>query len=111
MHLFQVIQNICVDKTDSIEAYRRMCFNVLYGNRDDHGRNWSFLYDEKLHGYRLSPAFDITKTFDKPEHEMSVNGQGKPTEDDLLNIAHNIKLPKTDCTGIIEKIKIITNNI
>lgn len=106
MHLFQVIQNICVDKNDLIEAYRRMCFNVLYGNRDDHGRNFAFLYDEKLHGYKLSPAFDITKTIDKPEHEMSVNGQGKPTENDLIDIAHNVKLPITECVEIIEKTKV-----
>jgi serine/threonine-protein kinase HipA len=107
MHLFQVIQNICVDKTDIIEAYRRMCFNVLYGNRDDHGRNFAFLYNEKPHGYRLSPAFDITKTSDKPEHEMTVNGHGKPTEDDLLDIARSIKLPMTECVEIIEKVKFI----
>lgn len=107
MHLFQVIQNICIDKSDMMEAYKRMCFNVLYGNRDDHGRNFAFLYHEKLHGYRLSPAFDMTKTNDKPEHEMSVNGQGKPTKNDLLDVARNMKLPLAECIEIIEKTKAI----
>ncbi|MEG1806405.1 MAG: type II toxin-antitoxin system HipA family toxin, partial [Clostridia bacterium] len=69
MHLFQVIQSICVDKEDIYEAYRRMCFNVLYGNKDDHGKNFAFLYDEKLKGYKLSPAYDITRTPYKIEHE------------------------------------------
>jgi len=110
MHLFQVIQSICVDKADLMEAFRRMCFNVLFGNRDDHGRNFAFLYDENLRGYRLSPAFDITKTIDKPEHEMSVNGQGKPIEADLLAVARNMKLPSKKCIEVIENTKIIIHD-
>ena len=39
-HLFQVIENICSDKDDSYEAYRRMCFNVFYKNRDNHGKTF-----------------------------------------------------------------------
>ena len=105
INLFQVIQNICVDKRDMYEAFRRMCFNVLYGNRDDHGKNFSFLYDEKLKGYKLSPAYDLTKTADKPEHEMSVNGAGKPTERDLLDVAGIMRLSLSECKKIIGRIK------
>lgn len=110
LHLFQVIQNICVDKADLLEAYRRMCFNVLYGNKDDHGRNFAFLYDEELHGYKLSPAFDITRTDDKLEHEMTVNGQGKPTEKDLVEVAQAINIPFSECRNIIENIKAIISS-
>ena len=53
LHLFQVIKMFCKNKEDLYEAYRRMCFNVLYGNLDDHGRNFALLYDEKLKGYKL----------------------------------------------------------
>jgi serine/threonine-protein kinase HipA len=106
-HLFQVIQNICVDKSDLIEAYKRMCFNVLYGNKDDHGRNFAFLYDQDLCGYRLSPAFDITRTDEKIEHEMTVNGKGKPTENDLIEFARELELPMAKCINIIKNIKTI----
>lgn len=41
-HLFQVIQKISVDKEDYYEAFRRMTFNVLYGNKDDHGKKPGF---------------------------------------------------------------------
>jgi len=68
-HLLQVIEKICIDKEDLYEAFRRMCFNVFFGNKDDHGKNFAFLYDESLGGYKLSPAYDITKTPDKAEHE------------------------------------------
>ncbi len=109
LHLFQVIQRICKDYNDLYEAYGRMCFNVLYGNKDDHGKNFSFLYDETIKGYRLSPFYDITQTHDKFEHEMTVNGIGKPQEKDLLEIANLFKLPKQKCLSIISKIKNVLN--
>ncbi|MDD4251408.1 MAG: type II toxin-antitoxin system HipA family toxin [Candidatus ainarchaeum sp.] len=105
LHLFQVIQKICVDQEDMYEAYRRMCFNVLYGNKDDHGKNFAFLYDENLRGYKLSPAYDITKTPNKTEHEMTVNGAGIPKENDLLEVAKIMKLSLEKCKTIIAKIK------
>ena len=79
------------------EAFRRMCFNVFYKNRDDHSKNFSFLNDENLKGHKLSPAYDITSLPNKPEHEMSVNLNGKPTESDLLS--------KKKCKEIIATIK------
>ncbi|MDY0278860.1 MAG: type II toxin-antitoxin system HipA family toxin [Acholeplasma sp.] len=105
VHLFQVIQKICVDQSDLYEAYRRMCFNVLYGNRDDHGKNFAFVYDEKLRGYRLSLAYDITRTNDKYEHEMTVLGDGVPSEDKLLEFAKQMDLSIKKCEEIISKIK------
>jgi serine/threonine-protein kinase HipA len=104
-HLFQVIQKICVDQEDLYEAYKRMCFNILYQNKDDHGKNFSFLYDEKLKGYKLSPAYDITKTPNKFEHEMTVLGSGNPTEQNLLEFADYMKLSIKKCENIINNIK------
>ena len=104
-YLFQVIQNICANKEDLYEAYKRMCFNVFYKNRDDHGKNFSFLYDEELKGYKLSPAYDLTSTPNKPEHEMCVGGKGIPAEEDLLLLAKEFKLSLKKCRDIIEDIK------
>ncbi len=105
MHLFQVIQKICINQDDLYEAYRRMCFNVLYGNKDDHGKNFSFIYDEEQRGYRLSPAYDITRTPDKAEHEMTVMGAIKPTEEELEKIAKMIGLGQKKCKGILFSIE------
>ena len=107
MHLFQVIKEICVDQADLYEAYRRMCFNVFYGNRDDHGNNFAFLYNEEKGGYELSPAYDITPTPNKPEHEMTVLGDGRPTESDLLKLAKEVKLSLKECKEIIEIVKYV----
>ena len=105
VHLFQVVENICADKRDLYEAFARMTFNVLYGNRDDHGKNISFLYDEELKGYRLSPAYDLTRTPDKPEHEMTVMGNPTPTEKDLLDLAAYVGLAKGRVGEILDKTK------
>lgn len=101
IHLLQVVQRICVDQSDMYEAFGRMCFNVLYGNKDDHGKNFAFLYDEYKSGYKLSPFYDITQTKDKFEHEMSVNGVGNPAESDLLDVARTIKLSMQKCKDIL----------
>ncbi len=105
IHLLQVVQRICVDQSDLYEAYGRMCFNVFYGNKDDHGKNFAFLYEEEKGGYKLSPFYDITQTKDKFEHEMTVNGVGNPTEKDLLDVAKIMKLSSRECKCVVETIK------
>lgn len=105
VHLFQVIENICADKGDLYEAFARMAFNVLYGNKDDHGKNVSFLYDETVGGYRLSPAYDLTRTAEKPEHEMTVMGNPDPAERDLYGLASYVGLAKARAKRIVERIK------
>lgn len=109
IHLLQVIEKICVDKSDLYEAFKRMCFNVLYGNKDDHGKNFAFLYDDELKGYKLSPAYDITKTVSMAEHSMTINGIGNPTEHDLLKVAEIMKLSASKCKQIIEETKRVLN--
>ena len=105
-HLFQVISRICVNRTkDTYEAYKRMCFNVLYKNKDDHSKNFEFIYDESLKGYTLSPAFDLTPTPNKVEHEMTVNNNGNPTEKDLIEFARIYHLSDDKCKAIINNIR------
>ncbi|MBQ8177696.1 MAG: type II toxin-antitoxin system HipA family toxin [Clostridia bacterium] len=106
MHYFQVIQAICVNPKESLyEGFRRMCFNVLCFSKDDHGKNFAFLYDEDKGGYVLSPHYDITFTPDKYEHEMTVLGVGNPTEKELLALAKKFKLSLKECARIITEIK------
>lgn len=102
-HLFQVITAICVRPVeDAYEAFRRMCFNVFYKNKDDHGKNFAFLYDEEAGGYVLSPAYDITSVPDRFEHEMTVNGNGNPQKSDILALAKKFGLSAAKCKEIIK---------
>ena len=43
---------------DTEALFRLMCFNVFAGNRDDHAKNFSYLYDEDDGSWHLSPAYD-----------------------------------------------------
>ena len=113
IHLFSVINQISINKQeDLLEAFKRMCFNVFYKNKDDHSKNFSFIYDEIKHGYVLSPAYDLTTTPYHLEHLMTINDKGNPTENDLLVVAKKFELPIQECQDIIKKIKtIIKENI
>jgi serine/threonine-protein kinase HipA len=44
---------------DARELWRRMVFNILCNNTDDHLRNHGFLWDAGKHGWRLSPLYDV----------------------------------------------------
>ena len=64
------------DMRDVEQAFRRMVFNVLARNRDDHVRQHAFLMDERG-DWRLAPAFDLTfANGPGGEHYMAVEGEG-----------------------------------
>lgn len=105
-HLFQVISIVSANRErDLYEAFRRMTFNALFQNKDDHSKNFAFLYDEAIRGYRLSPAYDLTSLPNKTEHEMTVGGNGSPTEADLLALARDFDLSQKKCEEIILSIR------
>lgn len=57
---------------DLEQLYRRVVFNVLVGNRDDHLRNHGCLRDKT--GWRLAPAFDMNPNLYKQEHALTLDG-------------------------------------
>ena len=83
-----------------------MCFNVLNHNRDDHTKNFSFLYTEEQ-GWRLSPAYDITYSDTYyGEQTTSVNGKGKDISDeDLISVGVASKLKKKFCRETLDMIR------
>jgi serine/threonine-protein kinase HipA len=62
---------------DVEQAFRRMVFNVLSRNRDDHVRQHAYLMDDRGN-WRLAPAFDLTfSNGPGGEHYMAVRGEGR----------------------------------
>ena len=94
---------------DIEQLFRLMCFNVFAHNRDDHSKNFSFLFDDTKKEWHLSPAYDLTYSFSfNGEHATTINGEGKnPTLNDILAVAKNIglkeKLAKDITSDIQEK--------
>ncbi|RRJ97656.1 type II toxin-antitoxin system HipA family toxin [Opitutaceae bacterium TAV4] len=54
----RLTRNLC-GVTEAAECFRRAVFNLLAVNRDDHGRNHAFLYDEATRTWTLAPAYDL----------------------------------------------------
>ena len=76
------------------EMFRRMVFNVLTDNKDDHAKNFSFICKEG--GWSLAPAYDLTRCSNgyNGEHATSVNNHGNPTIDDMLVVGESIRIPQ-----------------
>lgn len=58
---------------DLEQLYRRVIFNVMVGNRDDHLRNHGFIREPS--GWRLSPAFDVNPNLAKADHSLTFDGK------------------------------------
>lgn len=87
---------------DIEQLYRLMCFNVFAHNRDDHSKNFSFIFDNNKKEWHLSPAYDLTYSSSfNDEHATTINGEGKnPTLGDILKVAQNIDMDLTNARDI-----------
>ena len=87
---------------DIEQLFRLMCFNVFAHNRDDHSKNFSFMYDNNKKEWHLSPAYDLTYSSSfNGEHATTINGEGKnPNLDDILAVAKNIGLNEKSAKNI-----------
>lgn len=95
------------NKKDIENLFRRMCFNVFAHNRDDHSKNFTYLYDEDNDIWHLSPAYDLTysNTY-YGEHTTSVDGNGRnPGKKELLAVGMRADIPKEKCVEIMEMIE------
>ena len=92
------------------EMYRRMVFNYLTGNKDDHCKNFSFLVREAPAGkwhWQLAPAYDLTLCTEgyNGQHATSVNGTGSPTLQDFITVGTKINISERRCHEIIEEVR------
>jgi serine/threonine-protein kinase HipA len=72
LELVDLLQSRGADtRADCVQLFRRVLFNILIHNTDDHLRNHGFLVDES--GIRLSPAFDINPSVDRQELTLAIN--------------------------------------
>jgi serine/threonine-protein kinase HipA len=99
---FRVILKLNLGYPAIEQLFRRMIFNIIARNQDDHTKNISFLMD-KEGKWSLSPAYDVTYAYDPQNkwmkaHQLSVNGKNDDiVREDVLFLAKemNIKKAKT----------------
>lgn len=98
-------------KQQEIEKlYRRMVFNVIARNQDDHVKNISFLMDRQGR-WSLSPAYDVTYAYDRSNlwlarHQMSINGKTENYNlDDILMSGKQMNISRAKALNIIEEVE------
>jgi serine/threonine-protein kinase HipA len=97
--LFQTMRELKLDYQDTEQMFRRMVFNVIARNCDDHTKNFAFKL-KKGGVWELAPAYDICHAY-RPgsewvsQHALSINNKRKDiTKDDLIGFGHSIKNSK-----------------
>ena len=111
--LFQTMRLLRLTYPEAEEMFKRMVFNVLATNYDDHTKNFSFLLKQN-ENWALSPAYDLCFSFDETNHwvskqTLSVNGKRLGiTKDDLMTIAKDNNIKKGE--KIIEEINAVVGN-
>lgn len=106
MKLTKILTYDC--EKDVENMFLRMCFNIFAHNRDDHSKNFTFLYDEFGDRWRLSPAYDLTySTTYYGEHTTTVDGEGKnPGRKELLAVGMRAGLNRKRCLDLMEDVEI-----
>lgn len=110
--LFQCMRELKLSYADAEQMFRRMVFNVIARNCDDHTKNFSFLLKQGGK-WELAPAYDLCHAY-RPDsewvsqHALSINGKRKEiTKADLLVIGESIRCKKA--SEIIDEINDIVN--
>jgi serine/threonine-protein kinase HipA len=104
--LFRVMRGLRLTQTEMEQAYRRMVFNVIGCNQDDHTKNIEFLMDTDG-VWHLSPAYDMSYAVGEGftrRHQMSVNGKRLHiSRADLLAVAAEAGIKSKTANEIIEQ--------
>jgi serine/threonine-protein kinase HipA len=110
--LFQTLRELKLPYSEAEQLFRRMVFNVLAQNCDDHTKNFAFRL-QKNNEWELAPAYDMCHAYQPnhrwvSQHALSINGKRSDiTKEDLLFIGNTIKNKKAAQT--IEEISHIIN--
>ncbi|WP_317889774.1 type II toxin-antitoxin system HipA family toxin [Spongiibacter pelagi] len=104
--LFQVMRQLKMSRPAALEMYRRMVFNIVARNHDDHTKNFGFIMGNDG-VWRLAPAFDVAYSY-RPDsrwvnsHQLSLNGKRDNfTLEDLMAPAATFK---KDAKAIIDEV-------
>lgn len=106
--LFGVLRRLGLNYKDFEQLYRRMVFNVIARNHDDHTKNFSFLMDKTGH-WSFAPAYDLCYSYNPAgrwtsRHQLSLNSKTDEfTREDLMAVAQNIGI--REAQQIIEEIR------
>lgn len=105
----QVIRRLGMSTPAVEEQFRRMAFNVVARNQDDHVKNIAFLMDRRGE-WSLAPAYDVTYSYNPygrwtSSHQMSMNGKRDGfTREDFRECARAVSLKRGRADAILDEV-------
>lgn len=108
--LLLVIRRLGLPMATVEEAFRRMAFNIVARNQDDHVKNTAFLMD-KSGQWSLAPAFDLTYSFQPSgrwtsTHQMSLNGKRDLFKlEDFRACARSVSMKRGRAEAILDEVR------
>lgn len=103
-HIFQVCAMLTHSVAELWKVYRLMVFNYLIGNKDDHAKNFAFIYRDG--DWHFAPAYDLLPSDGiNGFRTTSINDKIEPTKKDLFAVAVRVGLKEKDTMYCLEKIQ------
>jgi len=103
--LFRAALQLAVPVSELREIARRMLFNVLAANPDDHGRNHAFQYDESARAWSLTPAFDVTFHSGMLDRGLRVGGEVWPHLRVMEAMCREVGITKAEFAEIADDVQ------
>lgn len=111
---FETIRMLGLNMDAIEEQFRRMAFNIIARNQDDHVKNIAFMMN-KAGDWSLSPAFDVTYAFNPSgawtgQHQMSLQGKRDDfTRDDFVKCGSLISMARGRASAILDEVQEAVN--
>ena len=104
--LLKLTHMLTKDMREIEKMFNLMVFNVFIGNKDDHAKNFAFIFKENQ--WKLAPAYDLTPSSGfNGNHSTSILGKGNPDENDMIQLAKKIGFPVKKAKHIIDRNKAV----
>jgi len=103
LELMKATFTLTNDIKEVYKLFRLMVFNILSLNKDDHSKNFSFIY--KNGKWKLSPAYDLVKSYGfNDQHTTTILTKGNPTKEDIFALANKMNLKPEKSLEIYEEV-------
>lgn len=108
-NIFRLAIDLGIENKELNQLFKRMVFNVVFANTDDHLKNFSFIYDDVKNQWNLAPAYDLTYplnpliNYTRISRVLSINGKRQDiSRKDLLQLADDFSIKSPN--SIIEEV-------
>ncbi|MEG0374996.1 MAG: type II toxin-antitoxin system HipA family toxin [Raoultibacter sp.] len=111
--LLHLTLKLTSDMQEVERLYRLMVFNALVGNKDDHAKNFTFMYESIFDAWTLSPAYDLTRNAGmNGQHATTINGKGmNVTLDDLKEVGERSGLSSRVVRTVLDEVEDVARRV